>query len=151
MVAEWRDLDGLWQDHVDNAVVEAMLEGAEEGQPLDYPWYLLPAARVAKAWSAVRNALGGVGPVPEGMSASGALRNRTLSLRHAALKERTLELAARFEAQHGYRPPTWQLVRLARDRTHDTVTARPCYRDGMHAVAHVGDSRPGVASGRRRQ
>lgn len=114
VVAEWRDLNGLWQDHVDNAVVESMLESAEEGQPLDYPWYLLPAARVAKAWSAVSNALGGVGPVPEGMSAPGALRNRTLTLRHTALKGRTLELAARFEAQHGYRPPTWQLVRLAR-------------------------------------
>lgn len=115
VVAEWRDLDGLWQDHVDNAVVEVMLEGAEQGQPLDFSWYLLPVARVAKAWSAVRNLFGRAGQVPEGMSAEGALRNRTLSLRHAALKRRTLELVARFETLHGYRPPYWQLVRLARD------------------------------------
>lgn len=115
VVAEWRDLDGLWQDHLDNAVVEAMLEGAEEGRPLDYPWYMLPAARVAKAWSAVCNAFGRIGPVPEGMSAPGALRNRTFSLRHAALRERTRARAARFEAQHGYRPPYWQLVRMARE------------------------------------
>ncbi|MCU0293733.1 MAG: hypothetical protein MUF10_17410 [Thermoanaerobaculaceae bacterium] len=114
VVAEWRDLEGLWQDHVDNAVVEAMLAGAEEGQPLDYPWYLLPAGRVAKAWSAVCDAFGRVGPVPQGMTAPGALRNRTFSLRHAAIKERTRTLAAQFEAQHGYRPPYWQLVRLAR-------------------------------------
>ena len=31
VVAEWRDPETLWQDHVDNAVVEAMLEGADEG------------------------------------------------------------------------------------------------------------------------
>lgn len=114
VVAEWRDLDGLWQDHVDNAVVEAMLAGAEEGQPLDYPWYMLPAGRVAKAWSAVSNAFGRTGPVPEGMSAPAALRNRTFGLRHAERKQATLELAATFETQHGYRPPYWQLVRLAR-------------------------------------
>ena len=114
VVAEWRDLDSLWKDHVDNAVVEAMLAGAEGGQPLDYPWYLLPAGRVAKAWSAVSNAFGRIGPVPEGMSAPAALRNRTFGLRHAERKKATLELAATFERQHGYRPPYWQLVRLAR-------------------------------------
>ena len=31
IVAEWRDPETLWQDHVDNAVIEAMLEGADTG------------------------------------------------------------------------------------------------------------------------
>lgn len=33
VVAEWRDRDTLWQDHLDNAVVDVMLESAERGEP----------------------------------------------------------------------------------------------------------------------
>jgi hypothetical protein len=35
----------------------------------------LPLSRIAKAYSAVLNLLGKAGPVPEGMSATAALRN----------------------------------------------------------------------------
>ena len=115
VVAEWRDLEGLWQDHVDNAVVEVMLEGAEAGQRLGYPVFALPVARLAKAFSVLANALGRVGPVPEGMSAVSALHHRSFARAHADGKQRLLVAAARFARERGYRPPYWELLRLARE------------------------------------
>jgi len=115
VVAEWRDPMTLYKDHLDNAVIDVMLEQAEEGQELGYPWYLLPVARVAKGYSAVLNLFGGVGPVPEGMSAAAALRNSEFSHTHAAITEKLEALAADFTATRGYRPPYWELVRLARE------------------------------------
>ena len=92
VVAEWRDPETLWQDHVDNAIIDVMLEGAERGDRLIYDWYLLPFGRLAKAYSAVKNWFGAVGPVPEGMNASAALRNDNFSNRHARIKVRLLHL-----------------------------------------------------------
>jgi len=115
VVAEWRDPETLFRDHLDNAVTDVMLEGAERGDELACPWVLLPAARAAKAWSVACNLVGGVGPVPQGMSAAAALRNRSYSGRHHTLVVRLTGLAERFEGEHGYRPPYWELVRLARE------------------------------------
>jgi len=114
VVAEWRDPETLYQDHVDNAVIDAMLEGAEAGDRLDYTWYLLPLARVLKGYSLLCNALGKVGPVPEGMSAAAALRHRQFNQRHRAIKARVLQQAEEFVQTRGYRPPYWELVALAR-------------------------------------
>ena len=114
VVAEWRDRDTLWQDHLDNAVVDVMLEGAEQGATLDYDWYLLPVARVAKAYSVLLNQAGGVGPVPEGMSATAALRNQRFERTHRELKTRLEEGAREFKSREGYVPPYWELVRLGR-------------------------------------
>ena len=114
VVAEWRDPETLYQDHVDNAVVDALLEGAERGDEIGYAWHLLGAVRLAKAYSWVLNRTGRTGPIPEGMSATAALRVRWLQQRHAALKARVLELADEFAGQQGYTAPYWELVRLAR-------------------------------------
>ena len=114
VVAEWRDPETLLRDRVDNAVIDAMLEGAERGDALTYPWYLLPAGRAAKAWSWVLNRFGKVGPVPEGMSAAAALRNRAFSARQRALAARVRGDAARFAADQGYPAPYWVLVDFAR-------------------------------------
>jgi hypothetical protein len=114
VVAEWRDMRTLFADHVDNAVVDAMLEGAERGETLDYGTFLLPVARLAKLYSSALNAFGLVGPVPEGLSAAGALRTRSFMRTHAAIKDRVLRLAEEFERNHGYTPPYWELVKLAR-------------------------------------
>ena len=119
VVAEWRDPETLWKDHLDNAVIDVMLEGAEAGDRLTYDWYLLPFGRVLKAYSVVKNWFGGVGPIPEGMSAASALRNDAFSTRHAAIKSRTVELAGQFESTKGYRPPYWELVALARQAQAD--------------------------------
>jgi hypothetical protein len=114
VVAEWWDPRTLFNDHVDNAVVDAMLEGAERGDTLDAPWYLLPGARLAKLYSSILNAFGAVGPVPEGLSAAGALRTRRFIQTHGLLRDHLLGLAHEFERAHGYVPPYWELVRLAR-------------------------------------
>jgi hypothetical protein len=113
IVAEWRDPETLWQDHVDNAVVEAMLEGAEEGDVITYPWWELVPAGLVKAYSAVLNLFGATGPIPEGMETTAALRNVTLSERHEGIKKEVLDQAATFLEKQGYKAPYWELVRMA--------------------------------------
>jgi hypothetical protein len=113
-VAEWRDPETLRKGHYDNAVTEVMLEGAEKGDELAYQRYLLPVTRVAKAYSAVLNVMGKVGPVPEGMSSTAALRNIWYSKKHEAVAKRLAKKAERFRQDEGYTPPYWELVRLAR-------------------------------------
>jgi len=114
VVAEWRDAATLMKDHIDNAVIDAMLEGAEAGDALSYAWYRLPVARLAKAYSWLVNRIGGVGPVPEGMCASAALRNKAFSDRQRQLAARVTEAADRLTREQGYPPPYWVLLDLAR-------------------------------------
>ena len=71
-------------------------------------------ARVAKAWSWALNQFGKVGPIPEGMNAMAALKNKQFVRDHGAIKQRLLTLTDEFERQNGYRPPYWELVKLAR-------------------------------------
>jgi hypothetical protein len=115
VVAEWRDPEELFRDHVDNAVIDAMLEAAELGASLNYQPEKLPGYRLAKAWSVLKNWFGGVGPVPEGMSATTALRVVKLKADHAVAKQYVLTAAARFKMEKGYQPPCWELLRLARE------------------------------------
>jgi hypothetical protein len=115
VVAEWRDPETLFKDHVDNAVIDVMLAAAERGERLGYNPWQLPGARLAKAWSVALNGLGKIGRVPEGMSAATALRVQRLKANHAALAARLREKAAQFKAERGYVPPYWELVRLARE------------------------------------
>jgi len=75
----------------------------------------LPGVRVAKAWSVTRNWFGKVGPIPEGMSATTALRVQRLKANHAAVATRLQEKGKAFKAERGYVPPYWELVRLARE------------------------------------
>jgi hypothetical protein len=114
VVAEWRDRKALRDDHIDNAVIDVMLEGAESGDEITYPWYLLPVGRVMKGYSVAKELLGGTGPVPEGMSAASALRNRAFSAKQKAWARRVSERAAEVEKAQGYPPPYWELVRIAR-------------------------------------
>lgn len=117
VVAEWRDAASLFDDHLDNAVTDAMLEGAERGDALTFDWYALPVARLMKAYSWSREILGGVGPIPEGMAPASALRNRAYNARHAALKADVRGAAEAWAASSGYRPAYWTLVELAREAT----------------------------------
>ncbi len=114
VVAEWRDRETVKEDHYDNAVTDVMLEGAEQGDELAYQRYLLPVVRIAKAYSALMNLMGKVGPVPEGMSSTAALRNFWYSERHDAIALRLAGKAAVFRSEKGYEPPYWELVKLAR-------------------------------------
>ena len=115
VVAEWRDPEVLFKDHVDNAVVDALLEAAEEGMRLEAPPAMLPLGRLAKAYSAALNLAGRVGPVPEGMSATAALRARRLGELHADLVRDVVTRAGALAVARGHRPPYWELVRLARE------------------------------------
>lgn len=124
VVAEWRDREVLFKDHVDNAVVDALLEEAERGLGLEYALASLPLARLAKAYSAALNLLGRVGPVPEGMSATTALRARRFGELHAAVAEDVTVAAAAFARERGYLPPYWELVRLAREGLARTAAPR---------------------------
>lgn len=74
----------------------------------------LPLARVLKAYSVILNQVGWVGPVPEGMSATAALRNKWYSKKHRAATERLLVLEDQFQRENGYSPPYWELTKLAR-------------------------------------
>jgi len=117
VVAEWRDATALKQDHLDNAVLDAMLEGADQGVELNYPWYKLPAVRLAKGYSWVRVAFGGHGPIPEGMSASSALSHDVFVTRQRALAAEVRAAAERTAEKEGYPPFYWTLVALAERST----------------------------------
>ncbi|MCB9615219.1 MAG: hypothetical protein H6722_22510 [Sandaracinus sp.] len=113
-VAEWRDLDTLFDNHLDDAVVDALLEGAASaGDEIGHDPWMLPVARLMKAWSWVKNRFGAVGPVPEGMSATVALRVQWLNARHAELRGRVERKVEQYRARTGHRPPYWELVRMA--------------------------------------
>jgi hypothetical protein len=113
IVAEWRDLEALRKDHVDNAATEVLLDGANLGDPLLYNHCLLPIARFVKGYSVILNSVGRVGPIPEGMSATAALRNKWYTNRHAAITAAVEDGAQRFVKEHGYAPPYWRLVEMA--------------------------------------
>jgi permuted papain-like amidase YaeF/Yiix C92 family enzyme len=114
VVAEWRDPETLFRDHVDNAVIDAMLEGAERGDRLTYAWYTLPLGRLLKGYSWLRERFDRVGPVPEGMSATAALRNRAFETRERLLAARVDQWATVVAQTRGYPPPYWSLLDLAR-------------------------------------
>jgi hypothetical protein len=117
VVAEWRDPASLAADHLDNAVVDAMLEGAERGDDLTFAWYRLPLARLAKAYSWVMLRMGRTGPIPEGMSAAAALRNQAFSARQRRLAARVTARAEEHIRSRGYPPPYWTLLQFAREES----------------------------------
>ena len=114
VVAEWRDPATLYKDHIYNAVMDVMLEWADSGQAVSINPWMLPVARVVKAYSLLLNLFRIEGPVPEGMSATRALRNKAFTDAHSLIRERTEEKARRFQGREGYVPPYWQLVSMAR-------------------------------------
>jgi hypothetical protein len=59
------------------------------------------------------NALGWVGPVPEGVSAIAAARNQRFSEYHTAIKAALSDKAAAFRESRGYQAPYWELVSRA--------------------------------------
>ena len=114
VVAEWIDPETLWKDHLDNAAMDVLLEGADAGDELSYNGWMVPVAALGKAWSWTKNRFGGVGPVPEGMGPLSALRIEELTRRHGELVAATTLLARDYEREAGHRPPYWDLVALAR-------------------------------------
>jgi hypothetical protein len=119
-VAEWRNPEALAQDRMDNAIIDARLEAAERGAKLDFNRWLLPPMRVVKAGCWVLNQRGATGPIPEGMSATTALRVEAFKQRHAEAREQLRQAAAAFQKTKGYAPPYWELLLLAREVSQKT-------------------------------
>jgi len=117
VVGEWRDTEALFEDHLYNAVIEAMLVCAENGEEIAYNKWLLPVVRMAKAYSFLVNRVGKVGPVPEGMSAMQASKSDAFIKRHEALKKEVRIKAANYSEEQGYNPPYWELVKMAEEAT----------------------------------
>ncbi|MBI5693737.1 MAG: hypothetical protein HZC55_26985 [Verrucomicrobia bacterium] len=115
LVAEWRQRSTLFKGHVDDAVTDVLFEESPRGAPLPYSVPLLPFARLSKAWSWGLNQVGRLGPIPEGMSATAALRVSRYRSEHATRVDRVLRAAEDFRRTRGYLPPYWELVRLARE------------------------------------
>ncbi len=117
IVAEWRDPGTLFKDHIDNAAMDALLEKANNGETIEYNRWKLPLIRIVKAYCWFQNLFGNTGIIPEGMSATRALKNQTFVAMHNAVKNKTEQMAAAFMKQHGYRAPYWQLVKFAGEAT----------------------------------
>ncbi len=113
VVAEWRDPETLFKDHVDNAAMDALLEKANKGANIDYNIWQLPIVRIIKGYCMIKNMFGKIGMIPEGMSATKALKNQTFVAMHIAVKNKTMQLADEFFKKNGYRAPYWQLVKFA--------------------------------------
>lgn len=113
IVAEWCDPETLFKDHLDNAVMDALLERANKGEKISYSTWLLPVARVVKGYSIIQNAFGKPGIIPEGMSATRALKNNSFVDMYQRVRSSTEEKVNTFNKANGYRPPYWQLVAFA--------------------------------------
>jgi hypothetical protein len=114
VVAEWRNPETLMKDHIDNAVMDALLEQADKGKEINYNTWQLPFVRIIKGWCVIKNMFGGIGVIPEGMSAVKALKNNAFISMYNAAKEKTQLQTEQFIKEHNYRPPYWQLVEMAR-------------------------------------
>jgi Permuted papain-like amidase enzyme, YaeF/YiiX, C92 family len=115
VVAEWREPETLFKDHVDNAVMDVLLTSADKGATITYNRWMLPIARVIKGYSMIQNKFGKPGTVPEGMSATQALKNNSFVSMHVQLKAATQQRIDQFIKDKGYRPPYWQLIKLAEE------------------------------------
>jgi len=113
VVAEWREPETLYKDHIDNAVMDALLEKANKGEEISYDTWQLPIVRVIKGYCLVKNLFGKTGMIPEGMSATRALKNQTFVAMHVEVKNKVMQMADEFIKKNGYRPPYWQLVKFA--------------------------------------
>ncbi len=114
IVAEWYNTEKLFQDHLDNALMDVLLEKANSGLVIPHSIVKLPIARIIKGYSVLLNWFGREGIIPEGMSATQALRNQSFVQMFAELKLETNKRIAEFISLHNYRPPYWQLISLAK-------------------------------------
>ena len=113
VVAEWRHPQTLFKDHIDNAVMDALLQKANQGKIIEYNIWQLPIVRVIKGYCIIKNMFGNMGMIPEGMSATKALKNQSFVAMHVDVKNKTMQMADEFFNQNGYRAPYWQLVKFA--------------------------------------
>ncbi|MCH2449336.1 MAG: hypothetical protein MK198_04250 [Gracilimonas sp.] len=117
VVAEWRYIKALFEDHLYNVVIDAILVCAKNGEEIDHNEWLLSTVRLEKGYSYLMNLIGRTDPVPEGMSAMQAAKSEAFISRHEVLKEKVSTKAAEFLKMKNYTPPYWELVRMAEETT----------------------------------
>lgn len=122
VVAEWRDPETLLRDHLDAAILDALLARAGEGEDLPAPIWKLAFARVLKAVSAVQVFFGKEGLIPENMTPTAALRVQSLRIWHGAALTSLETRVEDYTSAHGHPPPYWDLVELAAEAVEE---ARP--------------------------
>ena len=115
VVAEWRNKEVLFRDHMDNAVMDALIGQANKGEQLDYNIWLLPTARTIKAYSVFLNIIGKEGIIPEGMDAEMALKNNDFVDRFNTCRTLTESKIRSFIEENNYLPPYWQMLRMAEE------------------------------------
>lgn len=113
VVAEWYDTDLLLNDHLYNAAMDGLYSRASLGKEPGYNHFKLPLARLLKGWCMIKNAFGGIGAIPEGMSATVALKNVWLTEQHQQLLNQLKKEVELYEKQHHHLPPYWQMVAMA--------------------------------------
>ena len=119
VVAEWRNPETLMKDHIDNAVMDALLEQADRGKKIDYNILQLPLVRVIKLYCVLKNVFGGIGIIPEGMSATKALKNNAFVSMYKVVKMKTEIRTDQFMKENQYHPPYWQLVAMAKSAAEE--------------------------------
>ncbi len=115
VVAEWRDPNTLFKDHIYNAVMDVMLENADHGENIRINAWMLPVARVVKGYSMLLNLFHQEGPIPEGMSATQGLKNNAFKSIHSMIRHKTEKKITQFIEKNGYVPPYWQLIDMAKE------------------------------------
>jgi hypothetical protein len=113
LIAEWYDTDLLLNDHLYNAAMDGLYSRASLGKEPGYNHFKLPLARLLKGWCMIKNAFGGIGAIPEGMSATVALKNVWLTEQHQQLLNQLKKEVELYEKQHHHLPPYWQMVAMA--------------------------------------
>ena len=124
VVAEWKDGETLFKDHLNNAVMDALLTEADKGAEIGYNTWKLPVARVLKAYCVVLNLFGKVGKIPEGMSAVQAMKNLEFVNIFQQVKKSVALQAETFTGEKKYKPPYWQLVKMANAEAQNYFTKR---------------------------
>ncbi len=114
IVAEYRDPETLWKDHIDNAVMDVLLEDADKGKQINYNHWQLPIVRLVKGWCMIKNYFGKTGIIPEGMTATQALKNQYFVAMYKDLQSKATIKINQFIKDNNYQPPYWQLIKLAR-------------------------------------
>ncbi|MDN3654803.1 YiiX/YebB-like N1pC/P60 family cysteine hydrolase [Ferruginibacter paludis] len=115
VVAEYRDPETLLKDHIDNAVMDVLLEQADKGKQIKYNHWQLPFVRIVKGWCMAKNYFRKPGIIPEGMSATRALKNQYFVAMYQALKTKAVAKIDQFKKDNHYLPPYWQMINLARE------------------------------------
>lgn len=114
-VVEWRNLEALRYERLDNVTLDVLLEAAERGDRLGYsPLAALPGGAV-KLWSELESVMGSTPTIPPGMSVGTALRVRSLiKVVHPKLRTAIANADTKYHTEHGYPAPYWTLAAIAR-------------------------------------